>query len=126
MTDQQRAANPMGSGDREGDLLRSLPEGHVIHTLVSEHVQILGFLRELGTLRIKLLQMATLEESRAIALVTSWSMVYESSSTAPVGRIRSLFFSVVTVSIGTLSSWACRDAAFHQSGREVSRRTTHR
>ncbi len=66
MTGQQRAANPMGSGGREGDLLQSLPEGHVIHTLVSEHIQIFGFLRELDTLRIKLLQMATLEESRAI------------------------------------------------------------
>ena len=66
MTDQQRAANPMGSGGSEGDLLQSLPVGHVIHTLVSEHVQIFGFLRELDTLRNELLQMATLEESRAI------------------------------------------------------------
>ena len=43
-----------------------MPEGHVIHTLAGEHVQILGFLRELDTLRNELLQMATLEESRAI------------------------------------------------------------
>ena len=35
MTDQQRAANPMGSGGREGDLLQSLPVGHVIHTLAA-------------------------------------------------------------------------------------------
>jgi len=66
MTDQRRVANPMGSGSRGEELLKSLPEGHVIHTLVTEHVQILGVLKELDALRTKLVQMTTLDESRAI------------------------------------------------------------
>lgn len=65
MIDQRYAANPPGSSRGE-ELLKSLPEGHVIHTLVTEHVQILGFLRELDALRNRLMQMGTLDESRAI------------------------------------------------------------
>ncbi|UCH63146.1 MAG: hemerythrin domain-containing protein [Fidelibacterota bacterium] len=66
MIDEQYNVNRPGSGSRGEELLKSLPEGHVIHTLVNEHVQILGFLRELDALRNRLMQMQTFDESQAI------------------------------------------------------------
>jgi DUF438 domain-containing protein len=63
MTDQQDATSQGVNGGGSEELLKNLPEGHVIHTLVLEHVEILGILRKLDILRNTLSRMATLEES---------------------------------------------------------------
>ncbi len=62
MADQQGTTNLMEQGGER--LLALLPEGHVIHTLVSEHVQILALLREIDRVRVKLLTLETLDEDR--------------------------------------------------------------
>ncbi|UCD36867.1 MAG: hemerythrin domain-containing protein [Fidelibacterota bacterium] len=64
MTPQQRSTKPSIGGSEE--LLSGLPEGHVIHTLASEHVQIIGILRKLDELRNILIQKPSLEESTEI------------------------------------------------------------
>ncbi len=51
---------------RGQELLQELPDGHVIHTLVSEHRFILEFLRKLDDLRNELEKKLTLEESQSI------------------------------------------------------------
>lgn len=66
MIGQRDVVKTWGSGSRGEELLRSLPESHVIHTMVREQVQILRFLQELYALRNRLMQMGTLDESRAI------------------------------------------------------------
>lgn len=63
MAHQQGTTNLMEQGGGEL-LLERLPEGHVIHTLVSEHVNILGLLREIDRVRVKLLTLEALEEDR--------------------------------------------------------------
>ncbi len=47
-------------------LLEQLPEGHVIHTLVSEHGLILGFLRQVDKLNAGLKECATREAAEPI------------------------------------------------------------
>ncbi|MCK4577775.1 MAG: hemerythrin domain-containing protein [Candidatus Marinimicrobia bacterium] len=37
--------------NKAAEILRTLPAGHVIHTMVTEHVKILGFLRKLDELK---------------------------------------------------------------------------
>ncbi|MFC1542932.1 hemerythrin domain-containing protein [Candidatus Neomarinimicrobiota bacterium] len=64
MTDRPEVSNLRGGGRKE--LLRSLPESHVLHTITQEHEHITGFLRELDTQRNQLVQKATLNESRSI------------------------------------------------------------
>ena len=63
MADQQGTTNLFEYGGGEG-LLERLPKGHLIHTLVSEHVQILVLLRKIDGIRIKLLTLEVLEEDR--------------------------------------------------------------
>ena len=47
-------------------LLEQLPTGHVIHTLVSEHVQILGFLRQVDDLNTKLSECGSREAGEPV------------------------------------------------------------
>ncbi|MFB0516815.1 MAG: hemerythrin domain-containing protein, partial [Candidatus Neomarinimicrobiota bacterium] len=55
------------STDRGGErLLEQVPEGHVIHTLVSEHRKIIGILRKLDNLRNTLMDKSCLEDCQDI------------------------------------------------------------
>ncbi len=59
--------DPPATGTEAGaKLLEQLPEGHVIHTMVSEHVLILGFLRQVYTLNARLKECDTREAAEPI------------------------------------------------------------
>jgi hypothetical protein len=59
--------DPPATGTEAGaNLLEQLPEGHVIHTLVSEHTLILGFLRQVDTLTVSLKECDTREAAEPI------------------------------------------------------------
>ncbi len=59
--------DPPATGTEAGaKLLEQLPEGHVIHTMVSEHVRILGFLRQVDTLSARLKEYDTREAAEPI------------------------------------------------------------
>lgn len=66
MTEKRGSSKQRGSGDRGEDLLKALPEDHVLSTMIAEHRQIIGFLRELDNNRNQLLQMVSMSESGAI------------------------------------------------------------
>ncbi|UCH10245.1 MAG: hemerythrin domain-containing protein [Fidelibacterota bacterium] len=66
MKDQPDTTSQGASGGGGEELLKNLPSDHVIHTLMSEHVEILGILRKLDSLRNTLSRMSTLEESTEI------------------------------------------------------------
>lgn len=64
MTLRAERSHPLFSGGE--DILQSLPEGHVIHTLVREHRRILDILLEIDALRNSLKLNRSLEESRSV------------------------------------------------------------
>jgi DUF438 domain-containing protein len=64
MTLRAERSHPLFSGGE--DILQSLPEGHVIHTLVREHRRILDILLEIDALRSSLKLKGSLDESRSI------------------------------------------------------------
>ena len=67
MIDGPAAINPAASIGAAGkELLKSLPESHVLGVLVQEHDLIIGFLREVDALRNRFMQTTTPDESRAI------------------------------------------------------------
>lgn len=63
MADQQGTTSLKEPSGGE-QLLELLPKGHVIHTLVNEHVRILDLLREIDQIRIKLLTLDVIEEDQ--------------------------------------------------------------
>jgi len=66
MMDEEVVSGTISDSGGNEKLLQQVPEGHVIHTLVSEHFQILGILRTLDDLRRKLFHKSIAEESREI------------------------------------------------------------
>ncbi|MFC1619657.1 hemerythrin domain-containing protein [Candidatus Neomarinimicrobiota bacterium] len=64
MTVRAERSHPLFSGGEE--ILQTLPEGHVIHTLVREHRRILDILLEIDALRASLKLKGSLEESESI------------------------------------------------------------
>ncbi len=58
--------SPATGSEAGTNLLEQLPEGHVIHTMVSEHTLILGFLRQLDTLNARLKECDTREAAEPI------------------------------------------------------------
>ncbi len=60
------ADSPATGTEAGANLLEQLPEGHVIHTLVSEHTLILGFLGQVDTLNVSLKECDTRETAEPI------------------------------------------------------------